>query len=218
MLTGAEVALESRPVTWQEIDLYRFFAAAFGAPTRERFEWLQQPALRDALDQLASELGTGREFPEAGRYEQYEEYEAAYLALFDVGLPAPPLPLVESGHNKSQPAQQVALECALFYDVLGLRVNPAGYPLDHLVTQLEFLSAVRYASQRSGAREAGKDLARLERDFLDRHLLNWLPGLEEKLAREQPPLFWALGKLLVMFLKGRRAALAAGLQEEDESR
>lgn len=205
MATGAEAVAKTPLLDWREIDLYRFFAAAFGAPTRERFEWLQQPALKDALEQLWRDLGNDTQLPELSRYEEYEDYESTYLALFDVGLPGPPIPLVESGHYKSQPAQQVALECAFFYEVLGLRVNSAGYPLDHLVTQLEFLSAARYTRENAHKGERREGLARLERDFLDRHMLSWLPAVERKLAHVQPPLFWTLGSILISFLRNRQA-------------
>lgn len=204
MAVGTGPATETPRVDWKEIDLYRFFAAAFGAPTRERFEWLQQPGLGSALRELWRELGGETNLPELGRYEDYQDYESTYLALFDVGMPEPPIPLVESGHYKSQPAQQLALEIVLFYDVLGLRANPTGYPVDHLVTQLEFLAAARYAGENANE-ENDRDLAQLERDFLERHVLNWLPAVEGKLARERAPLFWALAALLVRFLRQRLA-------------
>ena len=209
MTPETNTAFQDRRVDWDEVDLYRFFAAAFGAPTRERFEWMQQPALADDLRNLWTKLGGEAEFPGLGSYESYQDYESTYLALFDVGMPEPPIPLVESGHLKSQPAQQVALEVALFYDVLGLRADPAGYPLDHLVTQLEFLSAVRYACENASEPDNRQGLARLERDFLERHLMNWLPAVVEKLAREQPPFFWTACRMLDLFLRRRHAELKA---------
>lgn len=209
MTREPDFALQEPRVDWEDIDLYRFFAAAFAAPTRERLQGMQQPALADDLKNLWIKLGGEGEIPQFGSYESFEDYESTYLALFDVGLPAPPIPLVESGHCKSQPAQQVALEVALFYDVLGLRADPAGYPLDHLVAQLEFLSAARYAGENASEPENRRGLVRLERDFLQRHLLNWLPLVEEKLAREQPPFFWAACRMLNLFLRRRHAELKA---------
>lgn len=185
---------------WEEIDLYRFFAFVFGAPTRERFQWFQQPSLNASLAQLWTRLGCPGEFPGATSFPDYGEYESTYIALFDVGVPQPPVPLLESAHDKAQPPQQTALESTSFYEVLGLATDTSRYAPDHLVTQLEFLSAVRYTRENTPNEENRKSLARLERDFLQRHLLNWVPAAEEKLRQAQAPIFPALFTLLVAFL------------------
>lgn len=186
---------------WEEIDLYRFFAFVFGAPTRERFEWFQQPSLTASLAQLWTRLGCLGEFPGATSFPDYGEYESTYIALFDVGVPQPPVPLLESAHYKAQPPQQTALENTSFYEVLGLETDTSRYAPDHLVTQLEFLSAVRYTRENTPHEENRKSLARLERDFLQRHLLNWVPTAEEKLRQAQAPVFPALFTLLAAFLR-----------------
>ena len=209
MTTRENAVAEATRMDWEEVDLYRFFAAAFGEPMRERFEWLHQAALGDAVEELWKRLGNEAPLPELGGYDSYEDYESTYLALFEVGMPEPPIPLVESSHCKSEPAQALALDCTLFYEVMELRANPAGYPLDHLVTQLEFLSAVRYAGEKGSDVETREGLVKLERDFLERHLLHWLPSVEQKLQREQPPLFFPLASVLNSFLRRRHAETRA---------
>ena len=106
--------------------------------------------------------------------------------------------LLESAHHKSVPAQQTALENISYYDVIGLKPDPARYSPDHLVVQLEFLAAVRYLREN---RPEDEDLSRLERDFTVRHLLNWLPAALKRLKREDPPLFPELMEELVAFLE-----------------
>ncbi len=189
------------PASWEEIDLYRFFAFVFGAPTRERFQWFQQPGLAPSLAQLWTRLGCLGEFPGATSFPDYGEYESTYIALFDVGMPQPPVPLLESAHYKAQPPQQTALENTSFYEVLGLDTDTSRYAPDHLVTQLEFLSAVRYTRENTPNEENRKSLARLERDFLQRHLLNWVPAAEEKLRQAEAPIFPVLFTLLTAFLR-----------------
>ncbi len=201
-------AVEAEPVgtNWEQVDLYRVFAYLFGPATPDRFEQLRSPAFGQSLAHLWTELGCADRFPGLGSFRDAVEYENAYIALFDVGVPEPPMPLVESAHNKAMPPQQTALENISFYEVLGLKPDPSRQAPDHLVTQLEFLAAVRYA--RENAREADREsLRRLERDFLQRHLLNWLPAAQEKLGRLGPPVFPALATLLVAFLRERLAAL-----------
>ncbi len=208
-------ALQSEAVpaqtSWEQLDLYRFFAHVLGSPSRERYALLHSREFAASLRQLWQELQCEGEFPDLAGFRSFAQYEAAYIALFDVGAPEPPVPLVESAHHKAIPAQQIALENVLFYEVLGLHVNPARSFADHLFTQLEFLSAVRYAGDQAPATESRANLARLERDFLQRHLLNWLPAAEAKLRRLDPPIFPALFRPLVVFVQNRLGQLSAGV-------
>ena len=90
-----------------------------------------------------------------------------------------------------------------FYNVLGLRPAPCVAAPDHIVTQLEFLSSVRYLQENAAAESERQCLARLERDFLERHLLSWLPVAQAKLEELNPPLFPALFGALARFLFAR---------------
>ncbi len=207
---NATVQSESVPAQadWEWIDLYRFFAHALSSPTSERYALLRSRDFVASLRKLWKELKCDGEFPGLDGFRSYQKYESAYIALFDVGAPEPPVPLVESGHYKSAPAQQIALENVLFYDVLGLQVDTAHSFADHLQTQLQFLSAVRYAGENAKDDSSRASLRRLEVDFLQRHLLNWLPAAERKLRKLNPPLFPVLLRLLVTFLQNRREQLS----------
>ncbi|HSC77508.1 MAG TPA: molecular chaperone TorD family protein [Candidatus Acidoferrales bacterium] len=193
---------------WVEVDLYRFFAQALGAPTAERFEWFQQPNFAAGLADLWVEVGTDGNFPGFDFFTAPEEYEATYIALFDVGVPEPPVPLFESAHYRSLPAQQVALENTSFYEVLGLKTDPARSVPDHLLTQLEFLSVVRYLREHAPDEPTRRTLAQLEKDFLERHLLNWLPVAVQKLERHEVPAFSILFSLLLAHLNQQYRLLA----------
>jgi DMSO reductase family type II enzyme chaperone len=192
--------------TWDQVDLYRMFAYLFGPPTPDRLDRLRSPSFAQSLAQLGAALGCSDPLSRPGSFPDLSRYESAYIALFDVGLPEPPVPLQESAHNKAFPPQQIALENVSFYEVLGLKVDPSRQAPDHLVTQLEFLAAVRYAREK-GPADGSESLRRLERDFLQRHLLSWFPEAAEKLRRLGPPVFPALAALLAAFLRRRLAAL-----------
>jgi len=195
-------------VDWTHTDLYRFFAFAFGSPNEERQSWFAQPGVGDALAELWDANSHGDEFPSFEWFEGFEPYEAAYIALFDVGAPEPPVPLLESAHDKSRTPQELALENTYFYEVLGLRVDPSQTVPDHLVTQLEFLSAVAFAREHSADNVQRRDMARLEHDFLQRHLLNWVGVAEEKLRASPFIAFRVLFALMTQELK-RRHELSA---------
>ncbi|MBZ5549659.1 MAG: molecular chaperone TorD family protein [Acidobacteriia bacterium] len=193
------------PIDWQQNDLYRFFSVVFGPPTHECFSLLSQLAMPRAIENLWRSLECEGEFPGFEWFTSYELYESAYIALFDVGVPEPPVPLFESAHDKSRPAQEIALENTYFYEVLGLKSNPSRAVPDYLVTQLEFLAALRYTSENTSEDATAVALARAETEFLERHLLNWLPLARTKLDRTGAPGFLVLMTMLAQFLDNRHA-------------
>lgn len=201
-------------IDWQQNDLYRFFAFVFAPPKRECFGLLSQPALPEALRNLWQFLKCDGEYPEFEWFASYEQYESTYIALFDVGMPEPPVPLFESAHDKTHPAQEIALENTYFYDVLGLKSDPGRAVPDYLVTQLEFLAALRYTREQTSEESTAVSLARAEAEFLERHLLNWLPAAKAKLGRSNAPGFPVLMTILLQFLRYMHAR-AKALQEPE---
>lgn len=190
-------------IDWQQTDLYRFFAVVFGPPTRECFNFFAQSGIRAALHDLWTYLQCEGRFPGFEWFASYELYESAYIALFDVGVPEPPVPLFESAHNKSCPAQEISLENTYFYEVLGLKSNSNLSVPDFLITQLEFLAALRYTRDNTSDEANATGLLRAETEFLERHLLDWVPIAESKLTTIGAPAFPVLMTLLVSFLKKR---------------
>ncbi len=205
MIAADDNAVNS--IDWQQNDLYRFFAFAFAPPTHECFELLSQPGLHEALRNLWKQLECEGEFPGFEWFLGYEQYESTYIALFDVGIPEPPVPLFESAHDKTHPAQEIALENTYFYEVLELKSDPGRAVPDYLVTQLEFLAALRYTCEHTSEESTAVSLARAETEFLERHLLNWVATAKAKLDRTSAPGFPALMTLLVQFLSYRHAVL-----------
>jgi TorA maturation chaperone TorD len=57
-----------------------------------------------------------------------------------------------------------------------------------------------YSGEQRGI-PAAVSLARAETEFLERHLLNWLPAAKAKLDRTTAPSFPVLMTMLVQFLK-----------------
>ena len=201
MATIAQEDNTAAVVDWQRTDLYRFFALVFAPPTHECFNFLSQPSAGTALLDLWKGLECGGEFPGFDWFPSYQAYESTYIALFDVGLPEPPIPLFESAHDKSHPAQEIALENTYFYEVLGLKSDPSRAVPDYLVTQLEFLGALRYIRDHTSCESTAVSLARAETEFLERHLLNWVPTAETKLDRINAPAFGVMMSLMVQFLR-----------------
>lgn len=190
-----------------EIDLYRVFATCFSHPTPDRFAWLTGRECLLLLNKLGQHHDDRMSVPVVVHFPDYSSYESAYIALFEVGVPEPPVPLLESANSQRQVPQEIVLECVNFYDVLGLRPSGSVFPTDHLVTQLEFLAAARYLREQANDTNREDSLRRLERDFIQRHLLKWLPVAQEKLEKANPPLFPILLRWLIAYLKQQSALL-----------
>src|SRR5512146_3058461 len=203
-MTVASESFAPPKLDWAGLDLYRFFALVFSPPSPERFGTLAQAALNDALAGLWQQLRCPGDFPGFAWFKRYEEYEATYIAIFDVGIPEPPVPLFESAHDKTRPPQEIALENTWFYDALGLRWDSSCAVPDYLITQLEFLAAVHYTLERAQDDTTRCGLARLETDFLKRHVLNWVHLASTKVNRISPFVFGPLMTLLTAFLQDRR--------------
>jgi DMSO reductase family type II enzyme chaperone len=202
MLVTGESMVSAR-LDWAGLDLYRFFVLVFSSPSRQRFDTLAQPALKDALAELWQRLGCTVDFPDFVWFRDYQQYEAAYIALFDVGIPEPPVPLFESAHDKTKPAQEIALENTWFYDVFGLKWDSRCAVPDYLITQLEFLAAVHYTLEHTQHSGTSRSLEKLEADFLCRHMLNWVPTAAAKLNSVSLSAFGPFMSLLAVFLRNR---------------
>jgi DMSO reductase family type II enzyme chaperone len=200
---SAVTAVANESLGWEAIDLYRFFAFALASPAQEQFRWFSRPEAPQMLRELWQTFACEGEFPEFRWFANFQEYEATYIALFDAGVPEPPVPLFESAHDKTRPPQELVLENTFFYDLLGLRTDASRSVPDYLLTQLEFLAALRYARDQATDPASSAGLARAEREFLERHLLNWLPAAVCKLAKLGAPAFPVLLTLLAGFLRTR---------------
>lgn len=218
MSVSAEEQNTAALVDWQQTDLYRFFALVFAPSTRECFTLLSQLSEGTSLSGLWTFLGCGGEFPRFEWFVSYEHYESTYIALFDVGIPEPPVPLFESAHDKTHPAQEIALENTYFYEVLGLKSDASRGVPDYLVTQMEFLAALRYTREHTSDESSAVSLARAEKEFLERHLLNWLPRAHAKLERIMAPGFPVLMTMLVQFLKQMQATSRGTLVQKNPER
>ena len=215
MIAASESPTSPR-LDWEGLDLYRFFAFVFASPSPERFDTIAQSVLKDSLAALWQQLGCAGDFPDFAWFRSNREYEATYIALFDVGIPEPPIPLFESAHDKNKPAQEIALENTWFYDALGLKWDSSCAVPDYLITQLEFLAAVHYTLENAQDATASRSLAKLETDFLSRHLLNWIPAAAAKLNSVSPSAFGPLMILLTVFLQNRRDEGHARGREETQ--
>lgn len=187
---GAERETAARSV------LYRNLSNAFSFPWQEFHAAARADEIRPALEACLEGLpyrteGLGALLDGLREVEpDYDEFQSAFVGLFDVGPGGPPCPLYGGAWGGDR--QRIMEEALRFYRFFGLTISPEERELpDHLSTQLEFLHVLTFRELQ--ARQSGNDpgsFRRAARDFLARHPGYWLPRAVEKLERLDTPRFW----------------------------
>ncbi len=176
--------------------LYQYLASWLSFPWQDFHEFARSgemiPAARSVIAHLPYSLeGVDRLWPELEKVdEDYDEFQSAYVGLFDVGMGGPPVPLY--GGVWGGDRQRVMEEALRFYRYFGLTISSKERDLpDHLTAELEFLHFLTFKEVE--ALRNGEDpgsLRRAARDFLARHPARWLPKAVAKLAKIDAHPFW----------------------------
>jgi len=178
----------------------RSFLLAFGRPGKEQQDLI---LASDWLEDLASRGWLGEENPRAlrnGLPQDPGEWESFVLSTFDVGFPAPPVPLFETHYRKEGSAPEVLHENILFYKTFGCELTKeASDNPDHLRNQLGFLMILCWLEERSSEDSAGP-VRTARTEFVERHLLSWLPEAAETAGRKAHPVWERLLRALGSWL------------------
>ncbi len=154
-------------------DLYRLFAQAFRHPSDEMAELVAelQQAVAGHPNPVASPIIA---------MPPLAELSQRYTQLFEASNGRSAISLHESDFV-SKTRATVWEDIVRFYEHFGLNYNGQSIRLwpDHLALELECLHYLVFLE--SGMRTDAEPLLRAERDFIDRHLLTWLPELLRRL-------------------------------------
>lgn len=132
--------------------------------------------------------------------DQPADLTRIYGSLFDVGTGGPPVPL--RAELASERGQRDKEEVVRFYDYFGYRLSESmAWAPDHLSVLLEFMHFLTYRQAATASVEDAESLILAQRDFLERHLLDWLPAVVSRLDEAGAPEYYAtLFGLIVQFL------------------
>jgi DMSO reductase family type II enzyme chaperone len=123
--------------------------------------------------------------------DDYLDFQSEYIRLFDVGVPRPPCALYGGLYLGSRRA--VMEEVTRFYHHFGLSLGGESRELpDHLTTELEFMHFLTF--REVAALENGQDRGpylRAQRDFLQRHLVRWIPRVRPLAEKQKAAPFFA---------------------------
>ncbi len=155
-------------------------------------ELLASPHEVDVQAALRGRVGIGGQLAYADRLEQLIDvclqFEPAHLkreysGLFEVGNDGPPVPLREDLQTGQRAGTREDL--VRFYDYFGYTLGDGfAWQPDHLSIELEFM---HYLCYRESAAESDPQPYQLaQADFVDRHLLNWVPAVADVVRRLAP--------------------------------
>jgi len=179
-----------------ELEPYSFFQRCLEKPSAEQLALFQHPQFPSLLAGLAADLGEALLAWEPP--PTFADLEATYISLFEVGLPAPPIPLLCSHYCHRDPVPKVLHEHMLFYTTFVLAPrDDDDETADHLLNELDFLAALSRLEAAAVETERARPVRLAKRDFLARQLLAWLPEAAAKAEDLAPPLFVALLSLLL---------------------
>lgn len=116
----------------------------------------------------------------------------------DIGLPPP----FESAWRTGGEAGEIASDVAQAYGEAGFAdIDVEAGPPDHLAVELKFMALLAFKESEALANndyQAAIGFIRHQRDFVDRHLLGWVPRWTDALAQEtRERLYWALARMIV---------------------
>ena len=73
-------------------------------------------------------------------------------------------------------------EVVRFYEYFGLKTGEDARPMDHLVTQIDFMQFLTYKEAVSASDRLRGSFRRAQRDFLDRQRSLWIPKMDERVG------------------------------------
>lgn len=173
--------------------LYRLLADGFAYPDEKLFGMLKTGRYRDDVSEMCAAVSLDGDGALDGLVAggEHREFQAEYLRLFEVSMGAPPCPLYSGLYRGGRKA--VMEELTRFYSFFGLSIeHGAGELPDHVTTELEFIHFLAF--KELNAIEQGIDASpyqRAQADFLERQLTTWLPALESRIEKLEPPPFYA---------------------------
>ena len=213
--------------------LYKLFALVFRYPTPGVYEELRSGKFPDEvcvhiaslphLETLENECRKmEREVRKDLESVPFPEYETRFVQTFEVGAPAPPCAPYEGEYREGEARTAIMLEVSEFYRHFGLNMSQEEGKRelpDHLCAELEFLHFLTF--KEAQAREEGngellQGYLLAQKDFLERHLVKWIPTFSEKLQKQADvPFYHELAAVTSQFVNAELSLVRSLLMDFD---
>lgn len=207
MINMSQKSINTHPDPIIRSNLYKLVSIGFRYPCPEIFKTLQNGEFLDELMyniSLIPNLNALKlEFSQTAEHKKdnlkgmtLAEFEIEFTRTFDAGTSIPLCSPYE-GHYRKKPRSMVMLEVSEFYNFFGLRMSQEEgkreFP-DHICAEFEFLHFLTFREEnalREDKREELKGYLLAQKDFLERHLVQWIPKFCFKLQDSASLPFYA---------------------------
>ena len=158
---------------------YEFFKNGFSYPNKDVYRILKEPLLKKIISEEA--------FSFLEELPPIDELQVTYTTYFDVVFGGKGCHLREGEYLKNKMSiSKLLLECKSFYKNFGLYLQPNELP-DSLEIELEFMYYLTYLIVdnygKEGASQKLTEILKAQKDFLERHLINFISSLKECLKQ-----------------------------------
>ncbi len=208
-------------------DMYKLLSIGFRYPAPERFKIFQNGEFLDEIMGNISSIpglntsimGNFSLIKHATKITTLAEFETEFTRVFDAAIPVPSCPPYE-GIYYGKPRSAVMLEVSEFYNCFGLRMSQEEgkreFP-DHISAELEFLHFLAFKevqAAKKGDEKTFKGYLLAQKDFLERHLVRWVPEFCDKLQNSTGIPFYAwLARITSRFIISEHELLT-GINEK----
>ena len=219
---GAEPAIRS--------NVYKLLSRGFRYPTPEVFETFRNGEfLAELLANITALTYKKNPVEYAPQIEVVQDYlagvtfndfEVGFIQTFDTGAPLPPSPPYE-GFYRGEPRTAVLLAVSEFYRHFGLVMSreegKREHP-DHLCAELEFLHFLTF-KEAQAIKDENPELLKgyrlAQKDFLELHLIQWVPKFRDRLqGSARFPFYTELARITSVFLAQDMELVTINLEEE----
>lgn len=209
-------------------NLYKLLSIGFRYPGPEIFKTFQDGEfLNELMYNVSAIPGLNALVPEYSGMEETRKDEMKEMTLaqfqieftrtFDAGIP---LCSPYEGHYCTNPRSMVMLEVSEFYNFFGLRMSQEEgkreFP-DHICAELEFLHFLTFREEealRKDKMDEHKGYLMAQKDFLERHMIQWIPEFCLKLQDcESMLLYTSLAQITSRFISSEFELATANLHK-----
>jgi DMSO reductase family type II enzyme chaperone len=215
VINMSQLSMNTRTDPIIRSNLYKLLSIGFHYPDPEIFKTFKNG---DFLDELMYNISLIPELnsimPEYSHMAQHDDmkgmtqaqFEIEFTRIFDAGTPVP-LCSPNECHYSRKPGSTAMLEISDFYNFFGMRMSQEEgkreFP-DHICAELEFLHFLTFRegeTQREGKVEEHKGYLLAQKDFLERHLTQWIPEFCLKLQESASlPFYTLLARITSCFI------------------
>ncbi|MBT4162066.1 MAG: hypothetical protein HOC70_10365 [Gammaproteobacteria bacterium] len=174
-----DIEIEDNEITARS-GVYGVFSKIFTLPNDESYTVSVNGAWPAQLREVAALLAFDTDFGVAALSESVsqDEYAAGYQSIFEAeNAPA----AILSGEYGDGDRQTRVDEIKRIFEYFGLKAsNDAARSPDHLATGLEFMQYLAFKEAASASPRLAGSFHRAQEEFLERHLIRWLPEFADR--------------------------------------